>query len=575
MKEKIKKIFINKHFLIFACLFFIAFASFFINLNDNFLSDDWDFLYLAKNNQKNVFSYFGTNYLGSHDGGSYRPILNIFWFSFFDLFNLKTFPYHFFNLLLHVSNAFLLYFLILKIKFFKDLKQKNSLAILTAILFILLPSKSEVLVWTAAIGDSLMTLFFLLSFLFFILEENILVKNFKKNIFYILSLVFFAFSIFTKEMALCLPFIIGLYLLFDLKKDFKKISYSFLKILPFFLLLSLFFYFRYRATGLFLADYRDEIDTKINFTALINSQISFLVSMFFSSVWRVKITLFLINYKVIFISLILFLFVFVYKKDKNYFKNLLFLFFAYLFSTLAIYRFLLDLNINYISEEGSRWIYLPSVFFFFLFVYLFLFFSRNLTKNIKILSYVFLSIFYLFLAWQLISNNLIWRQASKISEKIILDTEKILEENKYDGVVLLGLPDNYHGAYIFRNNFKEALKIKTGLKPDMIIIKFRTLFDFKNKFVVEKLNKDEMIFVEENKNRNIIAEKEFFSVDYDFKLLDPFKNNYASSYIYSANKLYIKFNEEFLLTNKDRNILFLYIDNDEVKIYPDFFDIYE
>jgi hypothetical protein len=250
----------------------------------------------------------------------------------------------------------------------------------------------------------------------------------------------------------------------------------------------------------------------------------------------VKLTLFLIKYKFIFIVFILGLFLFIFKKDKTYFKNLLFLCSLYLFSSLAIYRFLMDLNINYISEEGSRWVYLPSVFLSWFFIYLFLFFIKDLKKNVKIFFYSFLVIFYIFLNIELIYNNLNWNEAAKISEKIIFKTDELLKNNNYGGVVLLGLPDSYHGAYIFRNNFKEALEIKTGAKPDMIVTKFRTLFDFENSWNIEKIDKNQIFFIEINKNKNIIADKNLKSFDYDFELVNPVKNNYAVNYIYSSDK---------------------------------------
>lgn len=580
MLEKIKKIFFSKHFFIFACLFFLTLAIFSVNLTNDFLSDDWDFLYLAKNNDKNILSYFGTNYLGNHDGGSYRPLINVFWFSFFKLFSFNSFPFHFFNLFLHASNAFLVYLLVLNLKFFDNFKQKKVLAVLSAILFLVLPSKSEVIAWTATVNDSLMTFFTLVSILFFLLSEKIIFSQIKKILLYIFSLFFFILAILTKEMALCLPFLLFCYLIFDLlffysKIDFKQLRLCFFKFLPFFLLLISFFYIRYRATGLFLSGYNTKIDTSFNFVAIINSQISFFLGFFLTGLWRIKITLFFMQYKIFILLVFICSLILFYLKKKENFKIFSFLFFSYLLSTLAIYHFLLDLNINYFSEEGSRWLYLPSVFVSILLVYLFLLMTEKIKNNVKYFCYFGLFLFLIAISSQLFINNLKWQKASKISEKIISETKEILDNNNFDGVVFLGLIDNYHGAYIFRNNFKEALELKTGIKADMIAVKFKTLFDWENNWSIEKVSKNQMIFQEENKNKNIISDEKYDSLDYSLKLVDPVKNNYAVNYVYSSDKIYLKFSEEFLDTNKNKKILLLYINNDKVEIYQDFFDIYE
>ncbi|MFA5211278.1 MAG: hypothetical protein WC414_02105 [Patescibacteria group bacterium] len=577
MLEKIKKFFLNKHFLTFACLFFIAFVFFGLNLKNDFLSDDWDFLYWAKNNQKNILTYFGTNYLGSHDGGSFRPLLNVFWLSFYNFFGLNSLFYHLASLFLHIVNAGLLYFLVLKINFFKNFKQKNLLAILSAILFLIMPNKSEAVVWTAAIGDLLATFFFLLSLLFlFFAEEK---EKVKKVLFFFFSLFFFLLSLFSKEMAICLPLIVFLYFIYsfllDENKNLKKILIILFKTMLYFFVLFLFFYWRFKAIGLFLADYREENTETISLFSLFNSQISFLTAMFFTGIWRVKITLFIMQYKILFLLVFLFFAFFSYFKDKKIFLINLFLFLIYLFSTIAISRFLLDLNLNYLSEEGSRWLYLPSLFFVILFLFIVLSIFSQFSKKNQFYFLIVLFLFFAFLGKELIINNLNWQKATKISQNIILNSEKILLTEKYDGVVLSGLPDNYHGAYIFRNNFKEALELKTNLKPDMIVVKFRTLFDLKNKFAVEKIQKDRIIFLEEKGSKNIIADKDFYSVDYNFKLVSPLKNKYAVSYLYSDDKMEIKFSEDFLQANKNKKILFLFFDGNQIENYPDFFAIYE
>jgi len=203
-------------FVIIASLSFILyFQAFFFDfsyLDDNVLILDNQFFL---NNLANIFQSFRVDvfHLFNNSAYYYRPLLTISFLFDYQIGGASPFIYHFTNVALHILTACLLFI------FLKKLDYKKDLAFLFSIIFLVHPVLTQAVAWIPGRNDSLLAVFILSSFIFFIKylkEEKI--KNF------VLSLLFFSFALFTKESTLSILLIVFFYLYFIYKE--KRLSFN-------------------------------------------------------------------------------------------------------------------------------------------------------------------------------------------------------------------------------------------------------------------------------------------------------------------------------------------------------------
>ncbi len=144
----------------------------------------------------------------------------------FALFGLNAKGYHFLNLIFHLSNIYILS------KILRELNLKGLFVYYPLLFFSISPLVSESVCWITERKDVLYCFFYFLSILNFIRYNST-----KNKINYILALLFFTISCFSKPMAVSLPAVLLLYLHYQDKRKFKE---HLLKISPF-ILLSIFF----------------------------------------------------------------------------------------------------------------------------------------------------------------------------------------------------------------------------------------------------------------------------------------------------------------------------------------------
>ncbi|MBU1062053.1 MAG: tetratricopeptide repeat protein, partial [Candidatus Omnitrophica bacterium] len=173
----------------------------------------------------------------------YRPIIMASFALDFYLWKLNPFGYHLTNLLLHILNVILLYFLIYRLV--EKYDKRRHLAFLAALFFATHPMHTESVTWIKNRSDLFGLLFFLLSFLFFI--KHISQKRIESPIyFYAGALIFFIFALLSKAMAVTLPLILVLYAVCFLSRKERNIAIR--ETIPFFGLL--FLYLMFKATFL-------------------------------------------------------------------------------------------------------------------------------------------------------------------------------------------------------------------------------------------------------------------------------------------------------------------------------------
>ena len=153
----------------------------------------------------------------------YRPLTALSYAIDFFLWGLNSFGYHLTNIILHSANSILVFLLLFLLcgEFFT--------AFFGSLLFASHPIQTEVVCWVSGRSSALFLFFYLLSFIFYIKFS----KEGRRG-FFILSLIFFAFSLFSKEMSVTLPLILILYdLHFQLKEKLKTKA---LRYIPYFAL---------------------------------------------------------------------------------------------------------------------------------------------------------------------------------------------------------------------------------------------------------------------------------------------------------------------------------------------------
>ncbi len=195
------KLFKWKHVLIISLLCIIAYSN---TLNNAYLHDDRaNFL---NNNMikslKNLPKLFSPEYFALAQEKTYRPVVTLSYFINYFICKLNKPGWHITNMVFHLGNAILVYLLFLFIL------NDEKTAFITSLFFCLHPVNTEAVNIISFREDLLSLFFFLVSFLFFL---KYLQSSNKSKPSWLLSLCFFFISLFTKEMAITLPFILIVY----------------------------------------------------------------------------------------------------------------------------------------------------------------------------------------------------------------------------------------------------------------------------------------------------------------------------------------------------------------------------
>ncbi len=173
------------------------------------LRNDWirDFRNIPEVIFSSVWSFM-------EDGGEatfYRPVMHLSYMISYALSELRPWGFHLVNILLHSLNVLMVYLLSLRlltdtIEGGADAGDDSGAgkrtvygAFAAALIFAAHPINTEAVAWVAAVPELSFTLFFLLSFYFFIQEKVLL------------STAFFFLSVFSKETAVVLPLLFALY----------------------------------------------------------------------------------------------------------------------------------------------------------------------------------------------------------------------------------------------------------------------------------------------------------------------------------------------------------------------------
>ena len=447
-KIKIKPIFVCLVFLI------LSFGLYFPAINTWFVSDDFDWLLIARNTEVSAKIFF-TNYAGETYGGSYNPLLVLIFKFFYSIFSQNHQPYHIISIIVHASNASLLYLLAKRIFKLANINLSEFLAVLAGFLFLIWPVQVETIYWLSAWPHIWTLLFYLASLLFYFKfrREN-------KNSSYWLSILFFILAIFIKEIAISLPFVILLWEIYFVSgKLLKKNVINNFVWLFYFIFAFLFLLIRYLSIGL-LFGYYGQHNLAFNFNSFIGNLPGFLNE--FVSVSFLRVIFFKIYYyqleSVVIISLSGLALYFYYLLKKKAWFN--FTLFASLLISLGP---VLLVGLHRTTFAGDRYLYIASIFWVLWLTYIFGIWS--IKEKIKL--YILL-IFVVFSFGVINYKSNLWQQGAALSKQIV-DSYQSIKSDQKQKFVTVGLPDNLSGAEVFRNNLGQALAFAYPDNPPEII----------------------------------------------------------------------------------------------------------
>lgn len=411
------------------------------SISNFFVSDDWHWLWLGQNTAWSS-QIFLTNYEGGIGNGSYNPLLVVIFKIAFHFFGLKFYYYHLLSTLLHLINAVLVYLSISKLLNFFNINDRPRLAYLTAFLFLIWPTQVEAVYWIAAWPHLWATLFYLLSLnLFFVYIQS----SKKTNLYF--SLLFFIFALWIKEIALSLPLLI-LFLLYVKNKNFQLIKKHKYYILSLFIIVSIFLALRFYTTHAFIG-YYGQSSMPLNPIKWLASLAGYVAELFTWSWLRIIFFKIWYHYQIL-LALLVLVFGMAYFYVLKTIRQSKVIIFSILF--LVVLLPVLPLELNRLTFEGERYLYLPSIFFIFWLLYSW----APLVNKHKYTKFVITLIFIYGASLTFGFKMANWRQAAYISREVIKSFEN-LSIDKGQMLVSVALPDNYQGAQVFRNNLQQAL----------------------------------------------------------------------------------------------------------------------
>jgi len=220
----------------------VAYLVFYNSLSNDFVFDDESVIVNNASIQSmdNIQKFFTADE-GFHKviGRYYRPLVSTSYAIDYSIWGLNSYGFHLTNIIIHIISCLLLFKIFTAL--FWRYKYRNLFSLFATLIFAVHPIHTEAVTWISGRTDSMVTMFFFGSFLCYIeftkeqkylKEKNTLKSITDRNYLYLfLSLLFYACGLLTKEMIITMPVIVFLYDFVYRKKDlayFKKniLSYA-------------------------------------------------------------------------------------------------------------------------------------------------------------------------------------------------------------------------------------------------------------------------------------------------------------------------------------------------------------
>lgn len=390
---------------------------YFSALNNAFLSDDYDSLYRIEIERIIIVKEF------------FRPLIDVSFYLNLLVSGFNPWSYYLLNIIVHIINSILIYHVVVRYGVYSK-RDFRDVAFVSGLLFIAYPFHNEGVVWLTGRLSSIACCFALMSISVMLSSKSPLTK-------FTISFVLYILGLLAYESILLLPFIM-IILLWDQSKNvrtvLKEVVFASTAMLSYLVT-------RYYLSGAIYGAYGERM---VNDWGLVQ-----LVTKFLKVLGRTVLppveNSFLLSGLFVLVA-VLVAYWLIRKSGKEVIGKKIVskkLALSFLFA-LAIPAFF---GLSTRTSEGDRLLYFPSVFIAVLLSYHLLAIKRRLFRNLALAAT--LAYFLPFL----IINNMQWEKASQASQHII---EEVIK-NKEKEIVLVNVPDELEGAYVFRNGFYKAL----------------------------------------------------------------------------------------------------------------------
>lgn len=365
------------------------------------------------------------------------------------IWGINPLGYHISNIFIHLANAVLATLVLKKFLYFinEEISDKkiNSILILFLILFLFTPVHSEALCYILARCSLLVTLFSLLSILFFLKSQQ------KWNIYLLLSMFSFLLALFSYEISWSFPFIIWCISIWISKKKNWTLKKSLFVSLPYFIIFAVWFIVKIVCINKFvITDYKDDYLFNVDLLSISKN----IVVMFLRNlIPPLQNTALFIAVSVALLAVCCFAVFYIYKRSKSIF------YFSIVLTVITFLSFspAIVFGIDSHDSESERFIYFSSVFALMLLAII----AVVITNNIKLLNSI-IAIIIIVYSFSLFTTIGYYKQASLISKQYL----QLINFNKNaDKVYLVNQPAQYHGALMFRaksrinNNVKNSITV--------------------------------------------------------------------------------------------------------------------
>lgn len=413
----------------------------------NFTADDFTWLRWAATTKMNEIGNFFIN----SSGFFFRPLTKSLHFFLYEFLGVNPLGYHVVSLVVHLACVIVVYLIIRKIT-------KSPLAsFVGSLLFLIHPVHGETVFWVSGYSGILAAFFYFSAFYLFLRGREIK-SNIAKIVFYLTSVICFALSLLSYEMAITLPLVIlaAVFLLNWHSREQKLKKENFYMVIPYVLVAFIYFYLRNNiANAQYLSgDYNYNLrNFGFNF---IGNLFGYLGQMFvglkfipFYDAFRLYFkTHQMIAVALVLVSIVILFIFWKMLRKKKINKQWLFAFFWFIFTLLPV------IGLGNIAE---RYLYIPSLGFA-LFIGLFISFLFTKTKvlniGLRLFANIILLIFIIatfnYYQSELIHVRNTWKEAGETANKI-LRALPTTYRNFNEGTVLyfVNLPLRIERAWVF------------------------------------------------------------------------------------------------------------------------------